>query len=404
MPANGHHILIPAVALLFGACQAKVPETARIASLSKQKALADSEQAPATQPQVDLSRLAKGAANNLFAGVALKPDARVVVLPMCSANHGVTSLGILLSEKVAAVLVAEKRCRVADRSGAFDILVEKDLGYSDLTDATQTVNSAKLMSADYLIVGTLVTGSSRIEGALKLLDGQTGEHLSSSSLSFLRTEEMASMLTFVQRPTQGGGELPPLTIRYRFETSTGRQITDGSAVHNDEKFKILIESDSDCYAYVFLLDSQGKSSVLFPHPQIRSGNRVRGGIEYEIPPPSQPASLRWYEFDEHPGTETFVLLASYEPVSEMKEFLSNLAIADSSDARLLSGAELSYSRGMKSNVAANQTEEFAIRPWNAVSQEAGERHRDVNPSSNHVSGFASGVTSLVKRITVQHRP
>ena len=122
------------------------------------------------------------------------------------------------------------------------------------------------------------------------------------------------------------GELPPLALRYEFISPTplgNLRIADGGTVRSGGKFKIRIQPNSDCYLYVLLYDSLGKTEILFPNAETRMSNAARGGVTYSI-----PESDNWYWFDNNPGRETFYLVASYTPLTDLDVILERLRKAD----------------------------------------------------------------------------
>jgi hypothetical protein len=96
-------------------------------------------------------------------------------------------------------------------------------------------------------------------------------------------------------------------------------VQSGSKLKSKDNLRVYFETNQKSYVYMLIFDSEKKASVLFPDPRIAVGNQVQGGVEYQIPPGDD-----WFWLDEHPGTETIYVIASYEPLTELKKMLDAL--------------------------------------------------------------------------------
>jgi len=164
-----------------------------------------------------------------------------------------------------------------------------------------------------------------------------------------------------------------------------------------------VQPNSDCYLYVLLFDSRGRAGVLFPHHQIGLPNQVRGGVSYEIPEAS-----KWYWFDDQPGQETFYLVASYKPLSELDELLGKMQQVGQKHPQLARDAQAhidrTLTRGMSPETsAAHEPKGLTIRTrgvggvvdigWGSTPPARPEEMDQV------VSGYAT----IVKKVVVHHR-
>lgn len=84
------------------------------------------------------------------------------------------------------------------------------------------------------------------------------------------------------------------------------------------RLKFLIEPLSDCSVYLVYQDAAGAINVLYPETFERA---VAGDRTY-IPPGPQ-----WFELDDQVGLETFFLLASDAPLSELERQLTGYQAA-----------------------------------------------------------------------------
>jgi len=97
----------------------------------------------------------------------------------------------------------------------------------------------------------------------------------------------------------------------------------GGELSSGDQFLVRFRANVDCYFYVFVYDSSGIPAMLFPHPQITLANRLRGGVEYELPGGDQS-----YELDDVPGRETLYFIASLAPMDELDLIRERLERAD----------------------------------------------------------------------------
>jgi hypothetical protein len=81
-----------------------------------------------------------------------------------------------------------------------------------------------------------------------------------------------------------------------------------------------------------LFDSDGRASQLFPDPKIEQPGFIEGGRRIPIPDKDL-----WFWLDQHPGTETVYVLASEEPMSDIRTLLGKMANASEAERKRLSG-------------------------------------------------------------------
>jgi hypothetical protein len=317
-------------------------------------------------------------------------------------------LGVTLAEKITTVLVRQKQCRVADRSYVSAILAEKDMAYAHLTDAEEATKMARLMAVDYLVVGTLVDEGSQIAAHTRLLNAKDGQVMATSELKIAKDDDIRSTLVYVQRPSSGGGEIEPLSLSYHIFARRGEsdiRTANGGTVRSKDVFKIWLQGSSDCYVYVLLLDSKGKASVLFPHPKIHSGNFLRGGVAYVIPPASQPPGLQWYVFDMNTGLETFYILASYEPIGNMPQLLKEMEKAGPRARDAVTETRRIFTKGMKGEPHRTVSGRFQVRSRGVMlggGPSEATVHLDDGRSLSAVAEVVRGHTTLCKTISLKH--
>jgi hypothetical protein len=98
------------------------------------------------------------------------------------------------------------------------------------------------------------------------------------------------------------GDAPPVLCNNRFSFKSG----DGVRLH--------IKSTSPAYAYIALVGSTGKKSILYPPPGWGTeDNKLESGKEYVVPPHGMIV------FDDHPGTERLLVVLARQPLDMTRE-------------------------------------------------------------------------------------
>jgi len=92
-------------------------------------------------------------------------------------------------------------------------------------------------------------------------------------------------------------------------------VKDGDTLCSDDYCRINFELDQDAYAYVLYYDSTGNLHQLYPDPDIEIPQKVKGNTAYTIP----EGENKWFQLDNHSGTETVFVLASSKLISNLKE-------------------------------------------------------------------------------------
>ena len=101
-------------------------------------------------------------------------------------------------------------------------------------------------------------------------------------------------------------------------------ITRDTELKTGNQFKMFLQLRTKCFLYFIYHSSQGELSVLFPYRFDQLSTECLTSKEYYI-----PQSDEWFEFDEHPGKETFYLLASASRLRSLETLINNYETADS---------------------------------------------------------------------------
>jgi hypothetical protein len=100
------------------------------------------------------------------------------------------------------------------------------------------------------------------------------------------------------------------------QVSARKQFTAGDSL------RFSIESNTSGYLYIAQRGTSGKTTLLYPHPEINQGeNQIRRGAELMIP------GKRWFRFDEKAGTEELIFILSKKKL-DIVEYLVPAATSD----------------------------------------------------------------------------
>jgi len=113
------------------------------------------------------------------------------------------------------------------------------------------------------------------------------------------------------------GNEPTVELRWALGVAdatgeTPTAVTRDTQLETGARLKFLVEPLSPVSVYLILQDSQGDMHLLYRH----DSSSLSGEPTY-VPPGAQ-----WFELDDEPGSETFFLLASVEPLTELEGLLA----------------------------------------------------------------------------------
>jgi hypothetical protein len=84
-----------------------------------------------------------------------------------------------------------------------------------------------------------------------------------------------------------------------------------------DALRLLIESNSDGYLYIFNAGNGRAPKMIFPDTRLKKGaNRIAAHVPQEVPSSKEPDPLdRWFVFDEQAGTESLYLVVTRKPLT-----------------------------------------------------------------------------------------
>lgn len=123
-------------------------------------------------------KLVKGASELL----AKAPSGTVAILPFESRIPGDSKSGQTVAEVVVSVASASG-ISLVEREALAKILMEQDFSESDLVDQDNAIEVGKLLTAKYLVIGSVGEMMGERLISMRLINTETGEVVSSSSVS-----------------------------------------------------------------------------------------------------------------------------------------------------------------------------------------------------------------------------
>ncbi|CAN5682702.1 hypothetical protein BH18ACI4_BH18ACI4_19050 [soil metagenome] len=83
-----------------------------------------------------------------------------------------------------------------------------------------------------------------------------------------------------------------------------------------ERVRVLLETNSDGYLYIFNTTDGGKPVMIYPNADLdEGGNYIRSHVPFEIPSSTaMEERLRWFTFDKNEGSERLFFVFTREPL------------------------------------------------------------------------------------------
>jgi len=108
-----------------------------------------------------------------------------------------------------------------------------------------------------------------------------------------------------------------VTLFTRDQNGLAVRVDPAHEFRKGDAVRILLETNSDGYLYIFNTTDGGPPVMIYPSPEIdEGGNYLQAHVPFEIP--SSTASeerLKWFRFDQYAGTERLFFVLTREPVS-----------------------------------------------------------------------------------------
>lgn len=106
------------------------------------------------------------------------------------------------------------------------------------------------------------------------------------------------------------------TLYMRDSNGDAMRVDPDRTFRTGDRVRISMETNSDAYIYIFNSTDSGDPVMIYPDAQLDdAGNYIEAHVPTEIP--SSTASeerLRWFTFDDKPGTEHVYIVVTREPL------------------------------------------------------------------------------------------
>ena len=107
-----------------------------------------------------------------------------------------------------------------------------------------------------------------------------------------------------------------LTLFTRDPNGLSVRADPGRVFRSGERVRVLLETNTDGYLYIFNTTDGGKPVMIYPNVELdEGGNYIQSHVPFEIP--SSTASeerLRWFTFDKNAGAERLFFVFTREPL------------------------------------------------------------------------------------------
>jgi hypothetical protein len=86
--------------------------------------------------------------------------------------------------------------------------------------------------------------------------------------------------------------------------------------HKGDRVRVLLETNSDGYLYIFNTTDGGPPVMIYPSAEIdEGGNYLQAHVPFDIPSSTATEErLRWFQFDQYAGTERLFFVLTREPI------------------------------------------------------------------------------------------
>ena len=195
--------------------------------------------------------------------------------------------------------------------------------------------------------------------------------------------------------------------------TTGLAIrTDPSHVfQKGDRVRVLLETNSDGYLYIFNTTNNGPAVMLYPNPELdEAGNYLQAHVPFEIPSSvAAEERLRWLMFDENAGDERLFFVFSREPLSgvPLEDDLINFC-RDTKDAcpwrpssEIWSAIQKEMAQPLKTDKAKRYGVAQTQREQQATSRGLGLAKEDPEPSL--IMMASSNSATLVTTLDLIHK-
>ena len=176
-----------------------------------------------------------------------------------------------------------------------------------------------------------------------------------------------------------------------------RPVGEKAVLTAGDKLKMMVELKEKRFVYVVYRNAQGELSQLFPRTPEQDPDRATFPARYFIP--GQDA---WFELDDHPGTETFYLIASDRKLNQLEYLIEQYRSAESAKKASLAEQAIAEIEGIEQD--RRELTAYAERTLGPASSRGFERAQGQDPSD--ISVFAQEIScpaTCLRTFVIEHR-
>ena len=163
-------------------------------------------------------------------------------------------------------------------------------------------------------------------------------------------------------------------------------VREGSVLQSRDHFQVHVETNKPSHIYILLFDSQGQATQLFPDPKIEHPGFLDSGRKIAVPDKDL-----WFWLDENPGTETVYVVASEEPLNDIRGLLSEMNKASEGERKRLSGEirqQIQIVERSVGGVAKGKTVSYPLSDGRMIQK---------------VTEIVAGTGSVVRAVSFEHK-
>ena len=157
-------------------------------------------------------------------------------------------------------------------------------------------------------------------------------------------------------------------------------------MRSHDNFQVHLETNRPGYIYILLYDSQGRASQIFPDPKIDQPGFVEGARKLVI-----PSKELWFWLDENTGTETIYVLASENPMGDIRGLLARMETTDEAGQKR-------FAQEIKQRIVAMQRGVGGVTKGQAVTYTLTDGKK-----IQKVTEVVTGTGSVVRAVSFHHK-
>ncbi len=154
------------------------------------------------------------------------------------------------------------------------------------------------------------TSQAKASGNASVAIGTTNTSMAAGAKTEVKTDGVAAVRPKGQKIGLG------LTLFARDANGLSVRADPSRVFRSGERVRILLETNTDGYLYIFNTTDGGKPVMIYPNAELdEGGNYIKSHVPFEIPDgTAREERLRWFTFDKYEGTERLFFVFAREPL------------------------------------------------------------------------------------------